>query len=305
MASLVNAEESETLGVLDLSVLLSVSAVDTDDGSVVEGGLAGPVESVGPCLVSEPVANPIGITSVDQNGDLSQNTGNLPVDGLHPVTSVLEVLVNTTIAVLETTVKLGTKSILDALLAKVLVGITGNLGGIVTDVVDAAAGALVRAEDGVVTVAKGSLARGGAATIVASLNLLLAARHSVRHGLASARAHDSGVATFTAGHGSVVGVLGVGVGETVTDKDTLQVDLASGVGEDLRGGAGDVVSGVGFARNVERLGRVFRVLGEEQAQKRVEVLGGDSAGANSVSTSVGETGSDGLVDEDDRSVSVP
>ena len=305
MASLVNAEESETLGVLNLSVLLAVGAVDTGDGSIVEGGLAGPVESVGPSLVSEPVADPVGITSVDQDRDLGQNTGNLLVDGLHPVTSVLEVLVNTTIAVLETAVKLGTKSILDSLLAEVLVGIAGDFWSVVTDVVDTATSTLVRAEEGVVAVVKSSAASGSAATVVASLDLLLAARQGVGHRLASAGAQDSGVTTLTAGHGSVVGVLGVGVGKTVADKDTLQVDLASGVGENLRGGAGDVVSSVGFTSDVEGLGSILGVLGEEQAQKSVQILGGDSAGANSVSTGVGVTGADGLVDEDDGSVGVP
>lgn len=305
VASLVNAQEGETLSILDLSVLLAISAVDTGDGSVVEGGLAGPVESVGPSLVSEPVADPVGITSVDQNGDLSQNTRDLLVDGLHPVTSVLEVLVNTTIAVLETAVELGTEGILDALLAEVLVGVAVDFGSVVTDIIDTAAGALVRAEEGVVAAVKGSAASGSAATVVTSLNLLLAAREGVGHRLASAGAQDGGVTTLTASHWSVVGVLGVGVGKTVADKDTLQVDLASGVGENLRGGAGDVVSGVGFTSNVERLGRVLGVLCKEQAQKGVEVLGGDSAGPNSVSTGVGVTGADGLVDEDDGGVGVP
>lgn len=57
-----------------------------------------PLKSLGPSLVAKPVANEVGVTGVDEHGDLLQNLRNEAVDGLHPVTMEQEVTVNVEVA---------------------------------------------------------------------------------------------------------------------------------------------------------------------------------------------------------------
>ena len=66
MACFEDAEESE---VADLLKLTSDSSIDdpVGIGSVLELGLAGPSNSVSPCLTTAPVANEVLITRVDED----------------------------------------------------------------------------------------------------------------------------------------------------------------------------------------------------------------------------------------------
>lgn len=164
--------------------------------------------------------------------------------------------------------------------------------------------ALVRTDDGVVAVDTGGDAGPDAAGAVAAFDEGFAAREGVVHGLAFAFAEHGGPAAGAAGHGTVVVVLRQAVGEAVADEDGFEVDVALFVGEDLGGEDGDVVSGIGFAGDVEVLVGVFRECLEKEGEEGVDVFtGGDGVGDGGAA--VGEAGVDGLVKEDDAGVGVP
>lgn len=74
MASTVDLHEGEVTGRLDLAVFLTVGLEGRELGAL-ESLMAGPLELVGPSLVAKPVADEIGVTSIDEDGDLLQNTG--------------------------------------------------------------------------------------------------------------------------------------------------------------------------------------------------------------------------------------
>lgn len=140
--------------------------------------------------------------------------------------------------------------------------------------------------------------------LVAVVDKRLAARQGVVHALALALAQDRLVTTLTAGHGAVVGVLGVAISETVADEDTLQVDVSVLVRQNLRGKDWNVMTGIRFASNVEILLGILRELVEEEAEKGIYVLSGSHGVADGASA-VRVANVDGLVKEDDGSVVVP
>lgn len=74
MASAVDLHESKVTRRLDLAVLLAVGLEGRKLGAL-EVLVAGPLELIGPSLVTEPVADEVGIAGVDENGNLLQNTG--------------------------------------------------------------------------------------------------------------------------------------------------------------------------------------------------------------------------------------
>lgn len=280
------------------------------DLSLSEVLVAGPVKNVGPGLVAEPVADEIGITSIDENGNLLQDLGDKLMVGLHPVTGKEEVAVDVHVAAV-IAADLNTKSLLDVVLVEV-VGDVSESGvaevaavlALAANVVDVETSALVRTHHGIVAVDAGRDARPDAAGLVATLDEVLASGKSVVHGLALALAQDRGVATLAASHGAVVGVLGVAISETVTNQNTLKVDVAVLVGENLRSENGDVVTGIRLSSNVEVLLGVLGELVEEESEKSVNVLAGGNGVADGT-TAVGVSDIDGLVKEDDGSVVVP
>lgn len=91
-------EESKVATVLDLSVLVAIVESDIFDLSFVESFLTRPFECVGPSLVTKPVANEVGITSVDQDWKLLENTWHKTVEGLHPVALEEEIAVDIEVA---------------------------------------------------------------------------------------------------------------------------------------------------------------------------------------------------------------
>ena len=103
---------------------------------------------------------------------------------------------------------------------------------------------------------------------------------------------------ITAGHGSVVLILGQAIRQTVADKNRFQVDVGLFVAENLRCEHWDVVAGVGLSCDVEVLVCVFGELFEEESQESVDVLAGGDRIADRAST-VGEADIDRLVEEDD------
>jgi hypothetical protein len=229
---------------------------------------------------------------------------------LHPVTSKEEVSVDVHVAAV-VAADLGAESVLNVLAVEVLGDVAqtrvAQVGAILTvasDIIDVAASSLVGTHHGVVAVDAGRHARPGAAGLVAALDQRLAARQSVVHGLALALTEDRGVATLTTGHRAVVFVLGVAIGETVANQNTLQVDVAILVGENLVGKDRDVVTGIRLSSNVEVLLSILRELVEEEGKKGINVLAGGDSVAHGAAT-VRVTDVDGLVEEDDGSVVVP
>lgn len=111
MASTIDLHEGKVTARLDLAVLLAV-VLEVLDLGVAEILLARPLKLVGPCLVTEPVADKVGITSIDENGDLVKNVGDELVVRLHPVASKEEVSVDVHVAAV-VAADLNTKSLLD------------------------------------------------------------------------------------------------------------------------------------------------------------------------------------------------
>jgi hypothetical protein len=309
VASTVDLHEGEVAAGLDLAVLLA-GVLKRLEVSMAEILLARPLKLIGPGLVSEPVADEVSITSVDKNGDLVENIGDELVVGLHPVTGKEEVSVDVHVAAV-VAADLGTESLLDLFTVQVIGDVAearvAEVRAVLTlasNVVNVLASALVRAHHGVIAVDAGRNTRPGTAGLVTALNQRLASRKSVVHGLTLAVAQHGGVATLTTGHGAVVLVLSVTVGKTVTNENTLEVDVAVIVGEDLVGKDGDVVASVRLSSNVEILLGVLGELVEEEGEKGVDVLAGSDSVAHGT-TAVGVANIDGLVKEDDGSIVVP
>jgi len=91
-------EEGKVTTVFNLTVFLTTAKFDVLNISLVESLLPRPFESLGPGLVSEPVADEISITSVDQNWDLRKNARDKPVEWLHPIALEEEVSIDIEVA---------------------------------------------------------------------------------------------------------------------------------------------------------------------------------------------------------------
>jgi hypothetical protein len=89
-----DASKGEIATALESTSLVTVLKLKVLGLGGVEILLSGPFESLSPSLVSEPVANVISITSVDQDWDLLDNAWDQSVEGLHPVTLEKEVSVD-------------------------------------------------------------------------------------------------------------------------------------------------------------------------------------------------------------------
>ena len=314
MASAKDTGEGKVAVGLDLADLLANVLVlhDLEILKLSSGELllAGPLKSLRPGLVAKPVADEVGITGINQNGDLLKDSGDEAVVRLEPVTGEEEVTVNVEVARV-VAVNLSTDSVADALLTEILADVAHTLVAevalilaLAANVIDVLAGALVRSEHGVVTVDGGRNANPGALAVVARLNHALAAAQSVVHGLAGALVENSGVTTVTTSHGTVVLVLGQAIGETIANENRLEVDVALLVSENLGSHDGDVVTSVGLASNVEVLLSVLGELLEEQGQESVDILASSNGVADGGAT-VRVADVDGLVEEDNRGIVVP
>jgi hypothetical protein len=171
-------------------------------------------------------------------------------------------------------------------------------------IVDVLTGFLVWANECIVTVDASWHTRPDALTVVTVLNQAQASWKSIIHGLALALIKDSWPSTITTGHWLVVIVLGKTIGETVTDENSLKVDVALLVGENLGGEDRDVVASVRFSSNVEVLLGVLWELLEEQGEQCIHILAGGNGVADRATT-VRVTNVDRLVKENDRGICVP
>ncbi len=87
-------KECEVSAVLDLAVLITIIKLDVLDAGLVEILLTWPFESFSPGLVSEPVADKVCVTSIDQDRDLLKNAWHETMKWLHPVSLEQEVSIN-------------------------------------------------------------------------------------------------------------------------------------------------------------------------------------------------------------------
>lgn len=289
VASLVDLHEGEVSGGLDLAVLLvSLGKREVLQLGLVEAFLAGPLKSLGPSLVAEPVADEVGITSIDEDRDLLEDTGNKTMEGLHPVTLEEEVTVDIEVAAV-IALNLNAKSIHDILLVEVVADPAESavaevvvILALSTDVIDVLASALVGANELVVAVDGSRNARPDTAALIAVADKGLASGEGIVHAAALALAENGGVATLTASHGAVVLILGERISQAVADEDGLEVDVAVLVGQDLGSEDGDVVTSIRLASNVEVLLCVLRELMEEEGKESVDILAGSDSVADSV-----------------------
>jgi len=146
---------------LDLAELLSIVELQVLDLGLVEVLLTWPLESFSPALVTEPVTDKVGITSINQNWDLLKDTGNEAMEWLHPVTLEQEVPVDIEVARI-VAADFGTESIHDILLVQVLADIAeGRIAKVAlilalsTDIINVLASFLVWANHGIIAVDTG------------------------------------------------------------------------------------------------------------------------------------------------------
>lgn len=314
VATTVETHVSEVTVRLDLADLLASVLVLLDDDILhLSSGilrLAGPLKSLSPSLVTEPVADEVGVTGIDEDRDLLKKTGHQAVVRLHPIAVEEEVAVDVEVARI-IAIDLSAKGLAHTLLVEVLAhvahALVAKVGLVLTlsaNVIDVLASALVRSQQSVVAVDGRRDTDPSALTVVASFNHLLAARQSIVHGLAALLVQNSGVTTLTASHRTVILVLSKAIGQTVSNEHRLQIDVAVLVRKDLRGEDRNIVTSIGLAGNVEVLLGILRELLEEQRQKGIDVLACSHGVADSLAA-VGIANVDGLVQKDDGSIRVP
>lgn len=314
MTAAVKTHEGEVAVALDLADLLALVLVVDDldifqrKGSVLF--LAGPFQGLGPGLVSEPVADEVGVTSVDEDRDLLKDAGDKTVVGLHPVTVEEEVAVDVKVAgvipinfspdgVADFVFVQVFRDVAHALVAKVALVLA-----LAANIVHVLSGLLVRSKESIVTVDRRRDTDPCALAAVARFNHGLAAAKGVVHGAAGALVQHSRVTTITTGHGAVVFILGETISQSVPNQNRLQVDVTLLVSKNLRSENRDVVASIRFSSNMEVLLRILRELLEEESKQGVNVLASSNRVANSV-VAVGVANVDRLVQEDHGSVGVP
>ena len=209
-----------------------------------------PLELISPGAVTEPVADEVGVTSVDKHWNLFEDAWDQAVEGLHPITLEQEVTVDVKVARVVRR-DLDTKFGLYLLLVEEFrdpserrVAQVRAIFALAAHVVDVLSSALVGAHHRVVTVDAGRDAGPDTLALVAAFNQRLAACKGVVHSLALAFLENSWPAAITTGHGPVVLVLGQSISQAIADEHRLQVDVALLVRENLGGENWDVVAGI-------------------------------------------------------------
>ena len=278
VATSVQPHEGEVAARLDLTNLLAITVnLEVFHLSLLVLLLAGPLKSLSPGLVAEPVADVVGITGVDKNRDFLENTGNNTVERLHPVTTEEEVAIDVEVARF-VVANLSADGLHDLLLVQValnpvkLIVAKAVTAARLANIVDVLASALVGTNHSVIAVDGSRNTAPDGLGVVAVLNQAGAAGQGVVHGAAGTLIENSGPATLTTGHRAVIRVLGETIGKTIANENRLEVDIALLVRQNLRGEDRDVVACVRLARDVEALLRVLGELLEEEGEQGVDVL---------------------------------
>jgi hypothetical protein len=104
----------------------------------------------------------------------------------------------------------------------------------------------------------------------------------------------------------VCGVLLIRVGQTISNSDTLQVQLdIGGIESEVVRDGGDVVTGIGLTSDVKVASLELGVLDKEASEHVGHVLGDLSLGSGVVETTLGEASADGLVNVEQVGDGVP
>jgi len=116
----VKSHKGKVAAALDRAKLCSILIKEEIlEGSFGISLLTWPFKSVGPGEVAEPIADKVGVTSVDENRNLLEKTRNKTVERLHPITLEEEVAVDVKVAAV-VFADLGTESFHDILTVEVL-----------------------------------------------------------------------------------------------------------------------------------------------------------------------------------------
>lgn len=120
VATSVEPHEGEVARGLDgASGLAVLKEGEVLERSLLVALLARPLESLGPGKVTEPVADEVSVSGVDEDWDLSKDARHKAVEGLHPVTGEQEVAVDVHVARV-VAVDLGSEGLHDVLLVEPL-----------------------------------------------------------------------------------------------------------------------------------------------------------------------------------------
>lgn len=274
-----NAHEGKVTRGLDSSGLLLLQLQILSLGLLVVLG-SRPLKRISPSTVTEPVADEVRISGVDEHWDLVKDLWHEAVERHHPIALEQEVTVDIKIARIVRR-NLDTKGFHNVLLVQVLrspsksrIAEVAIILALSTDIVDVLASTLIWTNHSVVTVDRRWDAGPNGLGLVALLDQRLAAWKRVVHGLALGLGENSWVATVAAGHWAVVLVLDETIGEAVADEDRLKVDVALFVGKNLRGEDWNVVASIRLSSDVEVLLSVLWELLKEQRQESIDVLAG-------------------------------
>jgi len=227
-----DASKGEIATALESTSLVTVLELEVLGLGGVEILLSGPFESFSPSLVSEPVANVISITSVDQDWDLLDDAWYQSVERLHPVSLEKEVSVDVKVTAV-IAADFDAELLLDFRLvqeftdpSKSRVAQVAAIFTLATDVVNVLSSSLIWSNHCIVAVNACRNARPNTLAIIAVLDQALATRKCVVHSLTFTSIEDSGISTLSASHWSVVLILGEAIGQSVTDKNGFEVDVA-------------------------------------------------------------------------------
>ena len=281
--------EGEIPTCLHLSRLVTVLELQILDLGLVISGLTRPLQSLGPTLVSEPVADKVSISGIDQDLQILEKSGHEAVVWLHPVTLEQEVPVDIEIARV-IAADFDAELFLDILLIEELADPVQfriaqvAILALLTDIIYVLASSLEWADHGVVAIDACRNTRPHALAVVAILNKALAAGKGIVHRLAFTVIENSRVSAITASHGPVVFVLGQAISETIADKEGFQVDVSVLVCHDLCRENRNVVASIRFACDVEVLLRILWELLKEEGEESIDILSSSDCVANGVPT---------------------
>lgn len=311
MAGVVHTHKGELVVVLNLTSQHTVLGVPWTQRLGLKQVVLGVVQGIRPGVVTQPVANNVLVTLVQQDRNvLVQQLGHVLLEWSHFVTVENEVSEDSVVTAGEN-ISLGSNGLLDKLEVQVLVNVVllditiAAVRAVLADVVWVQAGLAVRAKKSLFTVQVGWNTSQGVLSGVACLGQNSAKWVVPVHLLTLFGGQNWLVATLTAHHGSVVLKLDQGIGDTVTNQNRGQFERTVGVVDNLRSECGDVVASVRFTSNVELVLDELRELLEEELQEDEHILGGSSGGVDLVTLSVGVADADWLVQENHRSVVVP
>ena len=305
VARSVQSHKCKIAAALHLSDLPTVAVkVQIRKVNFVERFLARPLESFSPRVVSKPIADVVGVTSIDEYGDLFNDAGHKAVEWFHPITLEQEVAIDIEIAAV-VAVDFDTEALHDVGLVEPLRNVSelaiaevAAVLALAANVVNILTGTLVGADHGVIAIDGCRHTRPDALTFVAILDQRLTAGKSVVHRLTFAFTKNGRPAAITTSHRSVMLILSHAIRKAVANEDRLEIDISLLVAENFSREDRDVMTCVGFSSNVEILMCIFRELLEEQSEKSVDVLASSNSVADGAFT-VRKTHVDWLIEEND------